>query len=383
MYDLFKRRMERLSPNGTVGACVVRKTNDIENKTFSNDQNYQHGMLYDWDMNPLEEVDFKFEKHKTFKAEGAEVEYHIHFRPDYNPEYLFKDRYFKKDGKERYGFYIDVLDNSKGITEKWLIVGKDNRVAFDRYNAFRCNWYYEWIYKDEYHKCLGVVREANDSTFNSSDIDKLGGTSVSGELSLIVPTSENTMTILVGQKFIVSDNLLNPQTYEVDKIKDYAPLGIVRAFLKQRAFDPHTDYFGIINEEERISFKFDVPIDDLPEEFGGQYHMICDCILSKENGNNSVEDETTLECDVSILYVKGRPAIIRTGVISEDVTWHYYIDGEEFSYDDIQEYFLFEYENQSLKVTAISQVMNKYTLGIELETPSGSRSNIIELEVSL
>ena len=50
---------------GSVGALNVINTNIIENKTFSNDPNYRVGTLYDWEMNELEEVEFKFEKIKT------------------------------------------------------------------------------------------------------------------------------------------------------------------------------------------------------------------------------------------------------------------------------------------------------------------------------
>lgn len=383
MADLFTKRMKLISPGGTVGEAVVNRTNDIVDKTFTHDQNFQRGMLYDWDLQPIEEVDFKFEKHKVFKAEGSEVEYHVHFRPNYNPEFLFKDRYFKNDGKERLGFYIDVYDNSKGKYEKWLIVGKDNRVAFDRYNAFRCNWMFEWIYKDEYHKCLGVLREAADKSFNSSDIDKLGGTSVSGEMGLIVPTCENTMTILLGQKFIISDNLLNPQTFEVDKIKDHAPFGVIRAYLKQRVFDPHTDYFGTINEETNLKFKFDIPIDDLPEEFGGQYHMICDCIEYKDDTSNVELEELTLDCDESVIYIGGRPVFIKAGGIFDGCKWHFFLDGQEFTALDLEGYFEFTRTKDGIEVKAVSKDMNKYILSVSLENTYGDKSDEINLEVRL
>ena len=111
--DIFTKRMQKLMSGGSVGALNVINTNIIENKTFANDQNYRVGMLYDWDMNELEEVEFKFEKIKTRTVEGTEVEYMIHFRPDYNPEFLYKNKYYKADGKERLGFYIDVYDMSK------------------------------------------------------------------------------------------------------------------------------------------------------------------------------------------------------------------------------------------------------------------------------
>ena len=167
MGEIFDKRMKLLMKDGSPGMAFVNRTNLIENKTFKNDQNYRNGMLYDWEMNEIEKVDFKFEKIKTFSVSGYEVEYMIHFRPDFNIESRYKDLFFKKDGRERLGFYIDVYDYSKKKYEKWMIVGKDDRVAFDRYNALKCNWCLEWLDGTKYRRCVCVVRDAFYKTMNT------------------------------------------------------------------------------------------------------------------------------------------------------------------------------------------------------------------------
>lgn len=382
--ELFKRRMENISPEGHVGRRLIDQSNAIQNKMFSGDEGYRKGMIYDWDMNPLEEVEFRFEKRSTYHAEEKEIEYLVQFRPNYNPEHKFKDLYFLKDGRERFGFYLDVYNYEKAKYEKWLIVGKDDRVAFDRYNVFKCNWCFEWIFEDVYYKSIGCVREATDSSFNSQDKDKLGGTTVDGEFSLLVPTNKNSSTILLGQKFIISDNLRNPQTYAVSKIKDTTPLGVTRAFMKQRVFNPHTDYCGEINSNENLTFKFDLPIENLPDGFGGPIHMIADCIVER-NDKPFEQEEESLFCEADCLYIGGTPVKVYSSVpVTDDskYTWFYQIDHEDIGLSKIKDYFEFVYDENCLTVKAVSDVMAKYILTIALKH-NGDTVSSVDLEVKL
>ena len=270
MFEDFRKAMSLHNINSAPGEVFSRQSKVISDALFKNNPGYHRGMIYDWDLNPIEEVDFRLEKVKHHTAEGKETEFYVQFTTDFHPEYQYRDLYYKPDGRERYGFYIDVYDSDKDKIEKWLIVNKDER-QLARYNAFKCNWVFEWIYKGEYHSCLGCVRDAVDNSFNGWSNEKLGGSSVSGVLSLIVPVTRETMTILMGQRFVISDNLYNPQTFEVKQIKDTSPLGVMRAYMEQREFNEHKDYFGIINQAKGISFNFDLPLEDLPEGFGGPY----------------------------------------------------------------------------------------------------------------
>ena len=376
------------SEHGATGETMVEISNQIMDATFKNDQNYQFGMLYDWSMNPLKEVEFKFQKIKTRTAIGQEVEYYVQFKSGFNPEFEYKDLYYKKDGRERYGFYIDVLDRTKNIKEKWLIVSKDQRVAFDRYNVYRCNWCFEWIYEDEYHKAIGCVRDGVDNTFSDSKIiDKLGGSLIDGELKIVLPVTPTTRTILVGSKFIISDNTLFPQTYQVTKIKDSSPLGVMQCELKQRQFNEHTDYYGIINDERNIEFKFDLPIDDLPDLFGGPYHAICDCIKTRGLPPLNIQEkiEYNLFCNTNQLFIDGSPVTIELVTTNPFDTsppeWCYQIDGEPYDLSILQHYFDIEEANDHLTVSCTSKDMNKYMLSVYVEDKEHNQSNLIDLEV--
>lgn len=384
MDDLFDKRMMIAMKNGSLGGKLNEDSNHIENKTFSNDPNFRRGFLYNWDMEELKKIDFKFEKVKTFTAEGYEVEYMVHFRPNFNPEYIYKGKYYKNDGRERVGFYIDVYDYSKKIYEKWIIVGKDDRVTFDRYNAFKCNWCFEWITDNKYYKCVGVLRDSLSGS-ESMNNDTLGGTSVTGSMYIIMPSNKDVQNIKLGTKFIISDNTNNPQTYEVININDMSPIGITKLFLKQCLFNPHTDICGKINEMIETKFCFDLPIEDLPKEYGGEYHKICNCIISKglSEEEKPISNSWKLKCDNDVLYVNGYETIIKaiSDADSNNCEWHIFIDDVEYSVDDLKEYFDIYIDENQLSIKCINKIMANYIVKISIYDNQKTYYDSIEMEV--
>lgn len=386
MDDLFDKRMMIAMKHGSLGGKLNEDSNYIENKTFSNDPNFRRGYLYDWNMNKLDKVDFKFEKVKTFTAEGYEVEYMVHFRPDFNPEYYYKEKYYKKDGRERVGFYIDVYDYSKKIFEKWIIVGKDDRVTFDRYNAFKCNWCFEWVTENRYCNCVGVLRDALSGN-ESINTDSLGGTSVTGSMYIILPSNENVQKINLGTKFIISDNINNPQTYEVININDTSPLGLTKIFLKQCLFNPHTDVCGNINEMVNNKFCFELPIEDLPSEYGGQYHKICNCIISKGLPDEEIPsaNDWKIKCDNNTLFVNGFNTVVEaiSGTDGAVCEWHIFVDNIEYSIEELSGYFDINIEENVFNIKCINKVMVNYIVKISIYDEKKTYYDSIEMEVLL
>lgn len=388
MEDLFSKRMKNVMKYGSIGAKITEDSNILADMLFDTDQNFRTGMLYDWEMNELEKVDFKFEKVKTYSAEKLSVEYMIQFRPNYNPEYKFRDQYYRKDGRERLGFYIDVYDNSRKLYEKWLIVGKDDRVAFDRYNALKCDWCFEWITDGKYYNTIGCVRSAQDGSVNNLTRDELGGTSVNDELSIYLPSNKNASTIKLGTRFIISDNVTNPWVYEVIRIKDTTPLGTTKVYLKQALFNSHTDFCGIIDESVNHEFCFET-IPDLPTDFGGQYHMICDCIRSKglPQLEVPVDVEWKLYSNTRYIYVNGQTAVVKA-IPSEDnfvgnCEWHIKIDGLKYSIAELTPYFdiSISKDTRELSIRAINKVMETYIVRIEIYDMAESYYDSVEMEV--
>ena len=399
MFEEFRKAMALHNINSAPGEVFAKQSKVLSDHLFKNNPGYHRGMIYDWDLNPIEEVDFRLEKVKHHTAEGKETEFYVQFTTDFHPEYQYRDLYYKPDGRERFGFYIDVYDADKDKTEKWLIVNKDER-PLARYNAFKCNWVFEWIYKGVYHSCLGCVRDAVDNSFNGWSNEKLGGSSVSGVLSLIVPVTRETMTILMGQRFIISDNLYNPQTFEVKQIKDTSPLGVMRAYMEQREFNEHKDFFGIINEAKGIRFNFDLPLADLPEGFGGPYHGICDCIDSDDHEVNPDYSNSDLvfTTQASRLYVSGSPATLTLSSLDKDQQGDFIrsFDDFEFTYTlnnipyeeaDLEGYLAIDKMAPTLTLQAIDEALVGYLLGIKVLVKEDeeivNESNEIVLEVML
>ena len=154
--------MKKIYSSDTIGQQIKEVSNMVINETFSNTTTYRKGMIYDCNMNKLKEIEFKFQKTKTYTIEKDQVEYFVTFRPGVNPEVDFDN---SKDQKHRLGYYIDILDDNTNNYDKWLIVGKDTS-EFDKYNVLKCNWLFEWLDEDRvYRKCLGCVRDRN--SYNS------------------------------------------------------------------------------------------------------------------------------------------------------------------------------------------------------------------------
>lgn len=389
MNDLFSKRMGIILKSGSLGARLVEESETIEDKLFHTDINYREGTIYDWNMAPLDKVEFKFEKAKTYTAEGYDVEYYVHFRPGFNPEYKYKDRYYKNDSKERLGFYIDVYNYPKKIYEKWLIVGKDDRTSFDRYNVFKCNWCLEWVIDNKYYNCVCVVRNANDANFNAIDTDDLGGSSIEGDVGVILPSNADVSKIKFGSRFIISDSPTRPQVYQSTKIKDVAQVGVTKLYLDQHLFNGHTDYQGIIDENTDTEFVFDSMIPDLPNGFGNQYHMICNCIktkglptLPKDN-----ESEWIVSCNERKLYYNGTAANIRALSDNEGFVdnsgWHFIVDGEEYTVEELEGYFEILISENMVSVKCINKDMVNYHIEIALYGKNKTYYSSVVLEVCL
>lgn len=396
MSDLYAKRMALLYQGGTVGSRLKTNSTIIEDVTFSNNMNYKRGMLYDWDMNALEEVDFKLEKHRTNVAEEREIEYFIRFRPGYNPEYKFKDRFFKQDGKERLGFYIDVPDYDKNTVTKWILAGKDDKEIFDRYNVFKCNWCFEWVdSNNKYHSCIGVLRDYNDSSAKGVNNSLMESSQVEGSNSFLMPTNKNTSTINPGTRFMVSDGFERPQTYEVVKIRDTSPAGTTKIYTRQCLYDSHSDVYGDVNNMSDYVFVFDTPIADLPEGFGGNYHMICDCVREIDvvpTVSEEVKIETELETGWKLsvpnkyLYINGQPETITAtpyGAMSETCEWHIFLDDIEYSVRELTSHFEINIQNNALVIRAIDKVLANYTLKIAVYDELKTYYDSVKMEVSI
>lgn len=393
MSDLFRKRMSNLlntsNDNTTLAKQTISNSNIIELATFTNDPNYKNGILYDWNMNELEKVEFKFQKSKIYSIDKDQVEYMIQFKPGFNPEKKYAAHYHKNDGKERLGFYIDVFDENTQSYEKWIILGKDDKNYFDRYNVLKCNWVFEWIDDDKiYRKVLGCVRDRNN--YNSGVWSDGFVTTVQNQTSFITPSNLHTLKIDYNLRFMICDNIENPKTYEITKIMDTFPLGISKFILTQTHYNPHTDFYGT-NEDLKYTNSYIDNIPDLPEKFGGKYHMICNCIKSKlpspPTPPDNITDITWSLSDVGDkIYIKGQPVVIKASPnvnTCDFPEWHIWVDNKEYLIEELTEFFDISINGDTLCIYAKNNIMAKYMIKIAVYDVDKTYYDFVEMEVCI
>ena len=362
--------MKKHCSSTIIGEQFKDISNQFVNETFSNSTTYRKGTIYDCNMSELKELEFKFLKVKTYTMEKDQVEYMVQFRPGVNPEIDFD---VSSDQKHRLGYYIDILDDNSKLVEKWLIIGKDS-TEFDKYNVLKCNWNFEWLDKDrKYHCCLGCVRDRNN--YNSGIWSDGYTTSIENQTAFIVPTNDETRGIDYGKRFMITDNLVFPKTYEVTKLMDTFPLGVLKVTLSQSHHNAHVDFCGI----------------DMDYFQDDKVHMICN--FKKSSIQNTFEDNNlftswSLPEVNEKLYVKGQPQIIYAIPSSETSShceWHIEIDGVPYDFKELDKYLdiIIDQENNSFSIAAINKDLAKYVITIKIYDEAKSYYDSVEMEVAI
>lgn len=236
----------------TVSENMHRQSDDIMNKTFSNDGGYRYCRLFSRNMEYLEDVEIKHQFSQVYTVNKDQVEYLAQFKPGFHPE----KKYMEPDGIERFGFYLEIPDPNTGVAEMWLLLGKNDKNSFIRYNILKCNWTFSWVKNKVIYTCLGVIRNRNN--YNSGVWSDGFFTSVDNQAQFIVPTTIDTSTIDYNDRFMLCDTIIRPLVYEVSKIEDTFPCGVTKITLKQDHYNEHLD-----NKELKICNYYDSAI--IPE----------------------------------------------------------------------------------------------------------------------
>lgn len=233
MDDLFLKRMNLLGTS--IGDSIRYNSDLIMNSAFTHDPQYRKSNLYDWNMNFLEEVDIKFQTFTEFSILKDKVEHKVQFRPKYHPEKIYID---ESIGLERFGYYLDIPDDD-GIINTWLIVGRNDKLTYPRYNVLKCNWIFQWIVNQTIYKCLGVLRMR--SSYNSGEWSDGIFTKAENQDSFWLPQNTITETIDYNMRFMPSTNKKHPLVYHVSKREETYPVGIFRFTMSQDMFDTTRD----------------------------------------------------------------------------------------------------------------------------------------------
>ena len=352
MSDIFKKRMALCG--NTVSDSIRTQSDEIMQKTFTNDLGYRQCKLYSRTMEYLEDVEIKYQYSQVYTINKDQVEYLAQFRPGYFPE----KKYMDQDDIERFGFYLEIPDKNTGVHELWLILGKNDKNSFIRYNILKCNWMFKWVKNKQIYSCFGVLRNRNN--YNSGVWSDGFFTSVDNQSQFIVPTTPTTETIDYNDRFMLSDSMVRPLVFEVSKLEDTFPCGVTKVTLKQDHFNKSTD-----NTELRICDYYDSLI--LPQE------PVVEEITLKHSGSSP-----TLRVGGSKRLISIKP----DNNVIPAITWEYEFDGVSKSLNDLLDDFEINEGVSSLEIKAL---LNYDNLGkvikITASLPGKDKASI-ELEVT-
>ena len=239
----------------------VRKNQSdmIMNATFMNDVGYKKVYILSKE-NGWEYVDAKYGKHASYSILKDAVDSYLQFRPQVHypvGTYVF----IPDDTSPKIGFYEyqpedPFKDLNFTVNKLWMIVGRDDATQFVRYNIIRCNWNFRWVYKlhGEYQimHVWGSVRNANSYTSGVWTADYM--TQLDQITSAWMPDTYqlygdklsefdicDSRYIQHDERFMITNNIIDPKIYRVTKVQDLVPLGLVKMTLKQTEFDPRVD----------------------------------------------------------------------------------------------------------------------------------------------
>lgn len=359
MYDLFLKRMG--INNNSSSRQLFNNSNLLMDKLFDRDIGYKQGTLYDVDGQYLEDLDFKYQYHMMYSLSKDQVDFYVQFRPYYHPEKKYK----QDDGIERFGFFLDIPDDLD-VKEKWLILGRTETLTFTRYNVLRCNWTFNWIHNGEIQHELGCIRNRNN--YNSGVWSDGFVTSVENQIQFIVPCNDKTKTIGYDTRFMLSDTLIYPRVYEVSKIEDTFPPGVIKITLVQ------THYNAAIDEP-------------LLALCGYHEHAI---LPEEEDTHVSLNAKLTFSGTKPILH-KGGSARRVTATVYDDEgavveitpTWTFMLNGEVVSYTDLTDFVItFADDQKSFSIKALYSATVGDVLTVETGTPEMDYYDSMKLEVT-
>lgn len=236
-----------LSSHGqTMGQIRKNQSDVLINSTFTSDPSYKKVYVLTKDGWKWEDV--KYQTHSAPSIVKDPVDYYLQFRPKTHypigsyiivPDDTSPDINLTKEELAN-----PFLQPTKNRTQWWIIVGRDDSNAFVRYMILKCDWEFRWIYDGKLMTCWACSRNANSYTSGrwtdqySSSLDDLTQAFLPDTHYTYGDNLEalgmcDTRTVMHGQRFFLSNNDLDPKIYEVTKIKDINPQGVIKLSIKQ------------------------------------------------------------------------------------------------------------------------------------------------------
>lgn len=231
----------------------------IMNATFTGDTGYKRVYILDPE-NGWHYEDAKYSKHATVSILKDAVDYYLQFRPKVHYPigvYVFIPDDIDDDiGFKEFEPIDPFKDEGFDLNKLWMIVNKNDETQFVRYNILKCNWDFRWICKVhgkmELMHVIGCSRSASSYTSGvwasdySLQLDNIMNAWVPDLYYVYKDKLSDfnlcdTRYMAHEQRFVMSHNKINPKVYEITKVVDLNPMGIINLTLKQDEWNEKRD----------------------------------------------------------------------------------------------------------------------------------------------
>lgn len=245
MFEHYKSRMAHRGAN--MSEMLRMQSNMVIEQTWDRDPNYRR--VYVVKVNSgLPKVT---EKHELIDVK-FNVETYQKLTSD-EPAYLLQFRHGaeKRNSDIAVGSYV-YMEDEDGKWKWWLLVALDERPQFRQYHILEINWTLKWVVNNKIHTCFAVQRYQNSYSSGLQSGSRITG--VDDMTAIWVPTNASTQTIGYNQRFLISDVDRTPALcYEVSKISDTSPIGLIKFSLTQTAFNESADNVDLMIADYRSS----------------------------------------------------------------------------------------------------------------------------------
>jgi len=271
-----------LSTRGNTLGQVKRTQSDvIMNNTFTLDPTYKKVYILTKDGWKWEDAKYQFHSAPSISKDA--VDYYLQFRPKVHypvGSYVIvpddTDFDINLSEEEKLNPFSQPIENRK---QWWIIVGRDEGNAYVRYMILKCDWDFRWIYKGKLQTCWACSKSASSYTSGrwtdeyTSSLDNLTNSWLPDTYHIYGDKLEelgmcDTRTVFYNQRFFLSINDLEPKVYQVTKVLDINPQGVIKLSIKQDELNEKRD-----NIELRVcdyytdegDIQVDIPVVDTPD----------------------------------------------------------------------------------------------------------------------
>ena len=233
---MFEHYRSRMAHKGANQSEMLRmQSNMVIEQTWDRDPNFRRvyvvkvtsGLPVVTERHELIDVKFNVETYQRLTSD--------------EPAYLLQFRHGaeKRNPDIAIGSYV-YMEDEDGEWKWWLLVALDERPQFRQYHILETNWTLKWVVDNKIHTCLAVQRYQNSYSSGLQSGSRITG--VDDMTALWVPTNTSTQTIGYNQRFLISDvGRIPALCYEVSKISDTSPVGLIKFSLAQTTFNEETD----------------------------------------------------------------------------------------------------------------------------------------------